>query len=254
MGDSLTRYQYMNFAYFVSKLHRMERYGDRQGSPSLCLEKEWDSWQEYYDQSSAILGAVHGGCGWEICDCDRQVDHTFVDMREYRTLQLNVSSNCSIPHYVRGRAKELITVSYHQLFGYPDPLRVASDSVAYYADSFRQPPPTVFILNMGLHIDGIPDYNKTLLSVFALAQSMSTKHKTQLLWKTTTGSQSGPFRLREEEMQLASAGAFTLYDVGAMAQVEREQGFNFRWDEVHYFPFVYEQFNDVLLNFLCPSE
>lgn len=48
-------------------------------------------------------------------------------------------------------------------------------------------------------------------------------------------------------------GNVSLYDVGKMFLAAVEQRLAMTWDPLHFFPFVYEQFNDVLLNNLCKN-
>lgn len=90
-GDSLTRYQYIQFAYLLSTLKRLEPYGSQPGHPSICLEKEWENWDQFYHQTSAILQEAVAGCGNEICDCS----YNPRDIREYRTLHLTFPESLS---------------------------------------------------------------------------------------------------------------------------------------------------------------
>ena len=101
VGDSLTRYQYLAFAYYLSKLKRLEPYGGLPGYPSICIETEWRDWFQYFHFSSAILAAAAGGCGTEICDCLRHNNmSSLAEVREFRTLHLTFPESC------RGRPQQ----------------------------------------------------------------------------------------------------------------------------------------------------
>ena len=255
VGDSLMRYQYINLAYFLSKLERMEPYGDQRGRPSLCIETEWKDWEQYYHFTSAILGSSVEGCGTEICDCSRNSDTTLDKIREYRTLHLYFPDSCkeSYINHIKVQDLDYLSVSYQQTFRHPDPLRAGQDALRLYEHSYRQQPPDVLILNMGLHISDDPEYNSTLTSVLDLAKSLSSVHNITLLWKTTTYGTGSKWPLRDSELDLVLTRNVSVYDVGKMVSAAVEQRLAMTWDPLHFFPFVYEQMNDVLLNSLCKS-
>ena len=66
-GDSLTRYQYLSLAYFLSTTHHVDRFGKRRGYPSLVIEREHPDWDTYYLESNAALEHSVDGCGSEWC-------------------------------------------------------------------------------------------------------------------------------------------------------------------------------------------
>ena len=152
MGDSLTRYQYMNLAYLLSKLHRAEPYGGVKGLPSLSMETEWKDWHQFYHFSSAILGAAADGCATETCDCQRDREDALLELtREYRTLHLSFPHKCQAKHHpgIPTESIKHLTVSYHQVFGRPDPTTAGMEGMRYYTDSFGQQPPDILSVQHG---------------------------------------------------------------------------------------------------------
>ena len=247
------RYQYINLAYLLSKLQRMEPYGDQQGRPSLCIESEWKDWEQFFHFTSAILGASEQGCGTEICDC---VCNN-VKKREYRTLHLSFPESCKDRHidHVEVQDLDYLTMSYHQVFRHPDPLRAGQNALWLYENSYREQPPDVLILNMGLHMRSAEaEFVSTLPSVLDLAKIVSSTHNTTLLWKTTTQGTGSEWTFRASELKMVLESNISVYDVGQMVSAAIDQRLTLTWDELHFFPFVYEQINDVLLNYMCKSE
>ena len=97
LGDSISRYQYLSLAHFLSKLQYPERYGTAPGQPSVCLEKEWTGWGIYFEHVPLVLAQAVSACAEEICDCSRPEkrcrddlwDPSIVpEMRESRTLRV----------------------------------------------------------------------------------------------------------------------------------------------------------------------
>ena len=233
----------------------MERYGGQPGHPSFCNEKEWGDWDEYYHYTSTVLGKVANGFGYEVCDCSRPKDAEMDTIREYRTLHINfLDKKCGDAYLTprlgsaEGKMRDFLTLSYHQIFRYPDPVTAGQDTLKYYENSYRQQPASLFIFNMGLHINHLgAEYNTTLSTILESGIGMKEKHNTHMMWKTTTNADD----LRDSEIHLATLNNYTLYDVGKIVSNGDKQGLLFQWDSWHFLPFVYEQINDVLLNYLC---
>ena len=142
-------------------------------------------------------------------------------------------------------------MSYQHMFRFPDPVRAGQDALRNYELSYRQQPPDLLLINVGLHIAHDPaEFNTTLAGLFNLAEIVAERHKTKLLWKTTThGMDAWP--LRAKELDMLAAHSFPALDVNKMVASAAEQLLNFTWDGTHFLPVVYEQFNDVLLNHMC---
>ena len=248
MGDSVTRYQYLNpGTYFLSKLERMEPYGAVPGIPSLCLERQWMDWDQFYHFTSAILGAAANGTSSELCDCVRGVD--LAQTREFRTLLLHFPGEC----YTHLEQEGFLRVSYQQVFAVPD--AVSAGKAAWTSLEALQEhtaPVHLVIFNMGLHIGSIGSDHQAILSqILEDGLATQSKQNATMLWKTTTPQQGGLFPFHHEEIAIAEEHNYDIYDVGRVVFASKQQGLNFYWDNLHYLPVVYEQFNDILLNSMC---
>ena len=246
IGDSVIRYQYLNLVYFLSKLERMESYGGVSGIPSLCMEMEWKNWEQFYHFTSESLGAAVDGTSSEVCDCFRSVD--LAQTREFRTWRLNFPGGC----HTQPSPEGLLTVSYKQVFSYPDALSAGKLAWTYLEPSEQLTSPDLVILNMGLHLQHLgADHQAVLSEILASGVATRSKYNISVLWKTTTPHKEGLSPNHHLDISMAQRHGFATYDVGNVVFASKQQGLNFYWDNVHYLPFVYEQFNDILLNLLC---
>ena len=253
VGDSLTRYQYVALAYFLSKMKKSESYGGLPGYPSLCIESEWLDFPQYYHFSSASPGSPAQGCATEVCDCLRDNTKTFEQTRESRTLRLMFPEPCSKDrHGSRSKSHDSLTLSYQQMFAEPDPQTAGQDALHDIELSYQHQRPDILVLNAGMHILGLPVYKDTLAFLMQAGTAVRKKHGSLLLWKSSTNGTKGPWMYRNDELELATAHGYTQYDVGRVALAAAQQLLNLTWDGIgHFLPFVYEQFNDILLNHLC---
>ena len=70
MGDSLTRYQYIDLAYFLA---HDGSWTNSDEEPNMVSEKTHANWNSFYSYTNSILQP------YEICDCwrnDERADHT----------------------------------------------------------------------------------------------------------------------------------------------------------------------------------
>jgi hypothetical protein len=86
------------------------------------------------------------------------------------------------------------------------------------------------------------------------------KAGTQLVWKSCTTPQDNVRDLLDaEEQKIAqyaagTTGMHVVYDTRSVTKAATDQHLVTTWNakEVHYLQFMYEQWNDLLLNILCP--
>ena len=111
------------------------------------------------------------------------------------------------------------------------------------------------MFNMGHHAAHLPSgkvYNSTLSAILHSGEEIRQRHNTKLIWKTTTPHRNtASYIHQEQELQLLKPFNFTTFDVGKVVSTGLKQGMDFYWDNLHLLPFVYQQFNDILLNHLC---
>lgn len=91
LGDSVTRYLYVSFIYFIAndkKLPNFVRSSSVSYPPSIAWEKDFDNWKDYYIYSNRNLNNVTSH-SYEICDCYRadykQSYREGVENRYFRT-------------------------------------------------------------------------------------------------------------------------------------------------------------------------
>ena len=99
IGDSVTRYSYLNFAYYLDNAEFPPHVQD-EARPSLSNEHTWPGWKDFYLQTTATFN------GKERCDCYRQ-ETGYNPSKIYENRYYNKSS-------------AQITSTYLQLFGYHD--------------------------------------------------------------------------------------------------------------------------------------
>ena len=166
--------------------------------------------------SSAILGASVKGCGMELCDCWRNdTTGSSEDFREYRTFQVAFPDTCQDTQRRHSRPQATLTVTYQQVFSHPDPLTAGRDALKHYEHSYRQQPPDLLLLNMGLHIH--KDFSRVMSSVMDAGEAVRREHNSTLLWKTITHDINGVWDKRAKESEVTAAHkAYAVYDVGKM--------------------------------------
>jgi len=130
MYSHICRYQYLHLAFLLSKLEHMDPYGHSREGPSLCMEKEWKNWDQFFHFSSATLSAATNGCGTEICDCSR-VENAIdlLDTREYRSFLLSFPGECEKRFPERETGKHSLQLLYHQVFGPPNAVKAGTEAL-----------------------------------------------------------------------------------------------------------------------------
>ncbi|KAL3156426.1 hypothetical protein ABBQ38_000735 [Trebouxia sp. C0009 RCD-2024] len=266
LGDSLTRYQYLSLVYFLSKGHYMERYGGG-SSPSLCLEKEWDSWQHFYREGPTILSNATDAEAHEGCDCVKSgwKQHKEREFRDFTLYGYNKETADDILD------TGSITVSYAQVFATPTFETAGQLFLELYLEQLPlryQKLPDSVVFNTGLW--GLPAVAllspvQQLAIFLGIAKIGTQFHQkrnphTRLIWKTITVSAQNEAEPDMENLNEAGSKAFAtdgnwdIMDARIITQAAKNQGLNLYWDQMHFLPFVYEELNDVLLNMLCSPE
>lgn len=288
VGGSLSRYQYVNMAFFLSRKKHMQRYD---GSPSLVNEKEWSSWEDYYiNGSRLLLHADESGSASEECDCHRaNLDAT---TREFRLLTVNITRLGSQPH------NGTVQVAYKQAFGIRSNLQTETTEAIH--QSFEQfskfdntgngsstpaSSEVIIVVNAGHWLatakaDNYSEFAGKFEPIFTDYKSFvprlatsSAGHipRSRLVWKTTTAVRS---QLTKDNSSLANSNhernhwrvawprlltamayhhGWSIFDAHYITSEAAQEGINGFWDGLHYHAFMYDQLNDVLLNGLCPT-
>ena len=242
IGDSVTRYSYLNFAYYLDNAEFPPHVQD-EARPSLSNEHTWPGWKDFYLQTTATFN------GKERCDCYRQ-ETGYNPSKIYENRYYNKSS-------------AQITSTYLQLFGYHD-MAIRNPIGAHSAQNLSRtygwsspdkagsfdtmlphvaahlPPATTVILNSGawqkIATNGPKSYFVRLLdSVESIAPTNAT-----LVWRTTTYATLCDSTVLEILSQRKAE--WHVLDANAMVVSLKNQGVAPHWDNrIHLHGFVYEE-------------
>ena len=275
MGDSLTRYQYLNFIGFLHTGQWVSRH------PHVDLEKIWgDDWTRYLKVSTLRFG------GYEICDCYRHPDKPLTTEYTKEQLQGNfVPGMKENRHYLDPVYN--ISVKFFFFTGFPffvnkfptttDFFNIDVSSDWWLFDSFSVPTydfrydklhpflsdhikprvPDVLLFNMGTWLESPckAEMNKDPKS-FVETLKMAAKIP---IWKTTTAyftsvQQKEPYEFHSEVDNLETLdtirnGNVTVFDA---YQITRPLSFDKKNydDNFHFQPHVYTLLNKHFLSLL----
>lgn len=275
VGDSLTRYGYLNFVDFLSSNKYMLAYGNGP-QPSLNSEQEFNSWDRFFKEGpmrlaqEAANATVH-----ETCDCRHGMVGPF-HTANYEDRQFVLEEQGLQPalrslglRLFEGDAAasgSTVRVSYYLVYSSPtvEEAGTAALSHALQHLTATSTEPSALIMNMGIWTRegrSLDDARQVFRRILQHGADVKAAHqlKTRLLWKTTSASMKN----NNEESdwgQLSNMVAeltkevypWGLLDVRGMTTNAMRQGLDFySFDQVHFHPVMYEQFNDLLLNMLC---
>jgi hypothetical protein len=243
MGDSLTRYQYLDLVYFLSHNGTWPSPDDR---PNMVMEKTHrNGWTQFYNFTKSALQP------YEQCDCFREFNlTTVIENRYYHDPERNnhvtylqkfgklpFKSNWNVTevhqeHTLVQSAAELNFL--HQDANWVDAIR---DFVCHLS-----PKPSLFIFNAGLWTDHD-------LKVVALQQKIvEALQACQIpsMFKTTTKPQTRTEPTWEEyERQLCNLTDYCM-DVRWTALVPK----SYYWDWLHFHEPIYSMLNVQLLSMI----
>ncbi|PNW73853.1 hypothetical protein CHLRE_13g575450v5 [Chlamydomonas reinhardtii] len=247
-GDSVTRYQFMTFMHFLASGKYQHPFD---GSQSLSDATE--HWQtkllNQYDQLWAHAGdqvEEHGSSGSGLHYTHNRSAHLERAHLSLR-LQADTSRKAHLYYYYLGRGLDEITGAIKWAMGQRQDWRYLIVNVCAHYEKNRMGDIS------GDVIAAVQWAHETYTAAFAEAG-------TQLVWKSCTTPQDNVReRLDEEERKIAeyaaATGSLLVYDTRTVIQAATNQHLVTTWSpgEVHYLQFMYEQWNDLLLNILCPD-
>lgn len=104
IGDSLTRYQYLNLAIFIERNRWPNAYDDDEELPgSVCVQPKYKDFNEFFFHTTKALG------GNEMCDCWRTKSFNYENRRYY-----NASLNVSLVFIFLGRTMPQLRQEFNQ--------------------------------------------------------------------------------------------------------------------------------------------
>ena len=235
VGDSLTRYQYVSLAHFMGRLEYPDQFAGEPSRPSVCVEREWDSWDSFYSHGAEILSATRGAAGKEHIDADHEAS------RENRMLVMT-----DILGHPDTEIKLEMRVFVNKE---PDGLMSVFDALQtrLIEDSHV---PDVVVMNTGIWGSG------DLEAVYHRGEQMmaASKGRIQFVWKTTTITRSwenADLVARELDVFARNGSRWELLDAFSISHAYVSSRLDLYWDNFHFLPAGYEFMNDVLLSQLC---
>ncbi len=245
MGDSLTRYQYLDLVYFLS---HNGTWVSPEDNPNMVFEKTHPDWNSFYEFTNTMLKP------YETCDCFRNeglINHNiFIENRYFRDSRNNntvtylqkfgdkpfkTSWDVSDIHNHHELVKDINNVSIVRHFGWIDTVKQFVCKMS--------PKPSHFIFNSGLWKDSdLSDLNMQLEVVRALRDC-----DIMSIYKTTTivrNRQMGNIEDRERLCQLTNI-CLNVSWTGSFVPPEKY------WDNAHFYPPIYSILNIHLLSLLA---
>lgn len=262
VGDSLTRYQYVNLVHFLYT----GRW--RTSSPQLEWEKNFLNWNTFY-----MLGSLRMGC-YEICDCYREEGVAEdKENRFYFDPVYNITIHfvawcpsvvapilmndipsihehgmyCANVSFFKGKWSN-VSLTYTKKYASNklESLRLFFDEV------IRPQNPDVVVVNQG-HWQGFKEFraSNAVLKDFAAIVRRSSK---KAVWKTTTASRSSSEPIDSPTfLQQISDAHLHIFDAYALTANLSKDSRSFV-DNVHFMPFVYSIVNQKFITeVMCSS-
>ena len=267
IGDSLTRYQYLNLAHFLA-------YGSWYSAPPhLESERQWGSWGDFFRGSSARLNAAPAA--FEVCDCVADPPELRIENRYFVDLEANITLSFRQMRGTltqRGHDAEWLNAGCRappcaqtgcvpgNCSGANYTLSSPRELLEHFASTFR---PDTIVVNSGFW--GGFDAPQTLIDLAAAAVAMRAVGVRNFIWKVTTAwmspedhSEPGASELETLVPTLSrpagDAPAWRVYDtlaltlplVAAVKAGMIAENVSF-WDKFHFQQAVYRGLNEALL-------
>lgn len=242
IGDSLTRYQYLNLVGFLHTGYwKFEK-------PLSEWEKEFETWEEFFHVTSSRLGEN------EICDCHREHRVYNLDdynIRENRVYRDNVH-NFSISLYLHFPDFPILINSDFKkpgLFGTLESYRSISHTHVYknildFLNNFIvHLHPSILVFNQGFWLKDLPlitEGDGLLAFINAMKSSCDLP-----IWKTTTSTLSMNWNYEIYFPYFISnltANGIEIFDAYAITEKYRNHS-HLYFDQVHFHPVAYKDLN-----------
>eukprot|EP00981_Chlorochromonas_danica_P007289 scaffold1636_cov165-Ochromonas_danica.AAC.13 len=226
IGDSLTRYQYLSLAWFLSSGQWLED----PGLTPLTHEKRWPDWSSFFHSSNMRMGCH------EILDACRAIGE-IQEIRENRYfyhfgLNLSISMNLYLPYKTN---KMMLNMDFPTVKDFNSRCMFSAHGMKYsnryfnevnYSSSFESiqsfitgwiapVQPDYLVFNHGFWSPEMVYEPSYLPSVMQAARNAS-KH---VIWKTTTSGSRNPRQYEDDNLRqnLSSLG-FIIFDAFALTK------------------------------------
>lgn len=259
IGDSLTRYQYLNLVQFLNHL----QWNLNTGHPPVEMEKLWASWEDFMFGTNALLGCNEICTAYRLRQPKAGADSTLSSPHEnryYRHPELNLTIAMFVytpPHelsvqlsvdqgmfdlYCRSRAYHA-KIQQH-LF---QEAHNSTYDIFTFLDNHVQPMrPDVLLVNQGIWKYPLLREER-IFERFLMQMKAVAKHA---IWKTTTplyhhSHFSHQSMDTDELMGRIRASGVQVFDAFNITVGMVEQPAY--WDKMHFLPFMYTELNIALL-------
>jgi hypothetical protein len=273
VGDSLTRYQYLNLVHFITHGTWYSSY------PPFEHEPLWNSWLEFYQGTTARL-TTKNGISCEKCDCYRNPSDTLSrENRYYENSELNLTISYfqhSVGISKRGMDYNSLTLSNcreglgcTQASCSPGNCMkthwIANDHIDLLKHAALTLHPDTVIFNSGIwhrlnnpHDEGFTSPER-INDLIMLAQIMPAFGVQRFIWKTTTAVQQETSPLGESEAKLFTSAiggtdsfnSWTVFDAYSLtsniADIGQRLNIPLYYDSYHFIPDIYRGLNEALL-------
>jgi hypothetical protein len=247
-GDSLTRYQYLDLAYFLAH----GKWINASETPNMVFEKDFDSWVEFYNFTNTNLQP------YEECDCHRDEkwnQSTLIENRYFLDIERNNSltylqkfgdsdytfswdpSDVHNPHGELPKNASQLNITHRGSW---------VNMIPDYICQMNNPKPSVFIFNSGLWT------NKDLVNETIQDEIIDALNKCDIksIFKTTTKMvRQRDRQWKEYENQLCNKTDHC-YDLSWTGVVPTEM----YWDKMHFRAPTYSYMNIQLLSLLSSND
>jgi hypothetical protein len=249
VGDSLTRYQYLNL---VNALYTGSWQTIR---PSIVAEKEWADWKSFH------LGTnLRFGCN-EVCDCYRDIKNVFKENRHY----FDSLRNISISMYLWLPMRPIHTLpaptvanfslrcssadEFQRPFREYAPTATSSEAniTRFINEIVRPLKPDIFVINQGFWSFDALRTPSAMADLYAASRSASRRP----IWKTTTAPRRPRGAVDSSSfVQMVTETGFEIFDAYNVTAPFSDQA-EFYWDMLHFHNNIYSHLNSAFSRQLC---
>ena len=249
IGDSVSRYMYLNFAFLVTQ-RRFAPHLQDGGFPSISNERTWQSWKSFYINTSKIFG------GMERCDCFRPDHSAFTALNTFENRYLFVPAlNLNVTYL---QLFGLHPMSFRNPVGYNTNHLLTSENYGPKLANYQGPPEetlarvfnilpkaSLAIVNSGAWLEDGQTHTNHYFSLISTVEEHVASLNAKLVWRTTTA----PFASDDAvKTLLKSSSRWEILDTNSMVNEIRKETPWIAWDEKwHVQSFVYEETIRILL-------
>lgn len=266
VGGSLSRYQYLEMAWFLARGEHPQRYGDYSNvtsnltaGRSPTVEQDFrpeGGWEAFYQATNQWLQFTDAtSASKELCNCSRPNP---LDGRTYENRMLTVNVSGTGTNFTV-RAMVRLTLGFRS--GNVEETRDSIHAIVRDAVRDGLAPKVVLLVNsgywLGFNAQPPPETMADIANAYEplLRTPPLDRQRVKHVWKTTTASNPADGKAQHMSKLMATLARYhnwSIFDAGQMTDALLNAQLQAWWDRVHFWPFVYEQLNDALLNVLCP--